>query len=967
MSADPTAQQRKAIEAPLGPVLVLAGPGAGKTYCLIGRIQHLIERLELAPNRICAVTFTNKAAEEIGSRLKTSVGVADGQLTGGTIHALCLSILREFSREAGLRPGFGVADDDYQRRLLRQLRVRTERQGQVLGLFGQHRLQGSPLTGGDHELFERYIEALRGRNLVDFDDLIGLTGRLLRTSETVAQTLRCRWDYVLVDEFQDLNFAQYGILRALVANHRNLFGVGDDEQSIFSWTGADPAILGRFCEDFGIEKPIVIDQNRRCSVQIFDAARRLIANNPARFAKCIEAQRESPFEVEIRIFPDEDAEAEWLIRDVMEDRRRDGPGWGDYAVLYRYHRDGQLLEGKLLREGVPCRLARGQALMDDEVVAYVITSLRVARSPGNPLLMDALAEMLLPEPLLQDVRADCTPADDLVTSLRRFARQRHKGDADAKKAWRFVFHAENLRAMERSHGSVESMVAELLSQRVGPARNPLEERHQDLTDPAAYPGARVLAERLRSAMATGSPVWLEPDRGVDIALLGMLRGGGVATAVRLGPGDEPALADLVLRPAGIGQGGWPLLVFKALQLLHPPVQRGEFRDYVTFDLETTDLDVGTCEIIEIAAVRVREGRVVERFRSLVGCTRPISAGARQAHGYSEADLRGAPAFGEVWRQFREFVGTDVLVAHNGQYFDVPVLRRAAEPFGGTDDLVFYDTLPLSRSLSEESAKLADLARRFGVDVGRSHHALDDALMLAALLPHLKTLEAMRARKAAQVHLLDFLGLALALDSAPDPVPEVRLLADLCRPYSLGRYSDCLDFYAAERGPGLPGAPSLEDVIERLGGRALMERIRVERSPADRFPAAVARLGLLLAASRGETIVDRLDDMLGRATLSSSAEVDTDPHRLNLLTLHSTKGLEFSRVYIVGVEDQQIPGWRAIQDGREDEIQEARRLLYVGMTRAKDRLVLTRAERRGGRPSGGSLFLVEAGLMSLIRT
>ena len=129
--------------------------------------------------------------------------------------------------------------------------------------------------------------------------------------------------------------------------------------------------------------------------------------------------------------------------------------------------------------------------------------------------------------------------DDLVTSLRHFARQRHRGDADAKKAWRFVFQAENLRAMVRSHGSIESMVAELLSQRVGPARNPLEERYQELTDPMDYPGAPELAKRLRETAAAGGRVWLEGRQGIEIALVGLLRGGGVAEVSRIQPGDQP--------------------------------------------------------------------------------------------------------------------------------------------------------------------------------------------------------------------------------------------------------------------------------------------------------------------------------------------------------------------------------------------------------------------------------------------
>ena len=270
--------------------------------------------------------------------------------------------------------------------------------------------------------------------------------------------------------------------------------------------------------------------------------------------------------------------------------------------------------------------------------------------------------------------------------------------------------------------------------------------------------------------------------------------------------------------------------------------------------------------------------------------------------------------------------------------------------------VFFDTLPLARSLLDESARLEDLAARFEVPLPRAHHALDDALALAGVLGRLEELKLVRGRKAALVQVLGFLGLALALDQAPEPTAEERLLRELALPHALGRYGDCLERYAAELEAGAPGAPSLEELIERLGGRRIMERLRAERTAAERYPEAVARLAALVEASRGATLHERIDRLLDRVALSSSDGVETDPARLSLLTLHSTKGLEFSRVYVVGVEDNQLPGWHALEEDREQEIQEARRLLYVGMTRAKDRLVLTRTERRGGRSSGGDLFL-----------
>src|SRR5215207_2014456 len=258
MSFEPTFQQRRAIEAPLGPVLVIAGPGAGKTYCLIARIQHLLDRLDFHPQRVCAVTFTNRAADEITQRLHRSLhGVAE-ELSRGTLHSLCHAILRRHAGAAGLRPGFGIVDDDYQGRVLRRLGLRRERHGQLLNLFGRYRLQHYPLTQGDLELFDRYREALRSRNLVDYDDLIALAGELLRCRPDVAAEERGRWDYLLVDEFQDLSLAQYEIVTALGAEHRNCFAVGDDEQSIFSWAGADAAILDRFRVDFEVDRPILL-------------------------------------------------------------------------------------------------------------------------------------------------------------------------------------------------------------------------------------------------------------------------------------------------------------------------------------------------------------------------------------------------------------------------------------------------------------------------------------------------------------------------------------------------------------------------------------------------------------------------------------------------------------------------------------------------------------------------------------
>lgn len=951
MDFAPLPQQRRAIAAPSGPVLVVAGPGAGKTFCLIARISHLVDTLRVAPERICAVTFTNRAAEEIALRLKHTLRDRADAITRGTIHALCLALLREHAEAAGLRPGFGVADEQYQKVILGRLHVPLEQRGALLNRFSRHRVQDYRLTPDDARLYREYVVWLAHRNMLDFDDLIAKAEQLLRTRSDIADTIAARWDHVLVDEFQDVNAVQYDLLKRLAAPHDNLFVVGDDEQSIFAWAGADPYVLVRFGRDYGIERPIILDKNRRCSRQIFETARRVLAQNPQLFEKQLSADQESPYEVGAFAFRDEAEEATWLLEDLRSDRAASGLGWGDYAVLYRRHKLGEYLEGRLLRAGIPCRLARGRSLVEDDVIKYVIAALRIVRDPDDQVAIEAFAHCVLAPHFFQEVQGAIGGADDLLAAVRALARRRPQHDPDTKKLWRLVYQVENLRALPRSHRTLPPLVDEILSQSVGPYRNALEERHDELTDPAESPEAVRLAAQLDAGVAAEQDIVIEAQGGLEIALRGML----MAAGLRHVPTSRTSRTSTTISsktPA--------LTVFKALQLLHAKDLDSSLQRYVAFDLETTDNDMATCGVVEIGAARVVKGEIVDRFHTLVQPYQPISARASAIHGYTDGDVRDAPSLAQVWPAFRAFVGDDVLIAHNGQHFDIPVLRRLAAGLTGVDTLLFYDTLPLARSLSRDSAKLEDLALRFGIEAGRAHHALDDAITLAGVYRELERRRGIRARKAVLVNLLDYLGLALVLEQGAASA-ERELLLKLAKFYTLGRYSDALEFYEMERERTGAAAPTVDEVIERLGGRALMMRLRAEPDPAQRYPAAVARLQTLIEDDASTTLSDGIDRLLERVALSTSEGVEVAPDRINLLTLHSTKGLEFSRVYILGVEDYQIPGYRESTEQRQPEIEEARRLLYVGMTRARDRLVLTRVERRSGMEAGGSTFLEEMGL------
>src|SRR5260370_23822862 len=194
--AMPSPSQREAIEAASGPILVLAGPGAGKTFCLAERIRFLIAQRGADPSRICAFTFTNKAAGEIASRLARHLGESASRVKGGPIHAFCAELLREFGQNVGLKPGFGIADEDYQRAALRRIGAPSKWAGNLLVRFSAHRFRGEPLHSKDVEWLEKYERFLSKRNMVDYDTLVILAADLLTTVPDVADVGRARWDYV---------------------------------------------------------------------------------------------------------------------------------------------------------------------------------------------------------------------------------------------------------------------------------------------------------------------------------------------------------------------------------------------------------------------------------------------------------------------------------------------------------------------------------------------------------------------------------------------------------------------------------------------------------------------------------------------------------------------------------------------------------------------------------------------------
>jgi ATP-dependent DNA helicase UvrD/PcrA len=962
---DPSPSQKLAIEAEPRSLLVLAGPGAGKTFCLTERIRFLIEQRGFDPARICAFTFTNKAAGEIALRLERRLGAGAERIKRGTIHAFCAELLREFAVDAGLETGFGIADEEYQLGALRRIEGPRRWHRSTLTRFSAHRFRGDELFRNDATLFGRYEDFLASRNLVDFDTLVIKAAALVEDSPVAAE-IRARWDVVLVDEFQDLNPVQYRVVKALARDHRHIFAVGDDDQSIYSWAGADPAVFRHFVNDFNItDTRIHLGENHRCPADIFALARTLVDVNQPIFGdrEAPHADRPSSYPVAVPWFETDEDETAWLVNDMRRDHDEHGHQWGDVALLYRKHEIGDLLETACINAGIPCRRAQGRSLAEDPIVGYVVAAARVIHTPSDDLNREAFFRVVLPRALFDEAQAKADEGGStLWEQLRHMAAQLPRADGNGRDIRRALYDCRNLEAVGKQQSTLMALVQELLSRRVGRLRSILDEHHDELSDPIANEEVVALADRLREARAKRHFVLVPPMTGADIPIKGMLDAIGVR-AVRsadIDPDDPPIVR---LSPDDVPSLGLALGAFKAAQLLEMESSAVAFTSFTAVDLETTDRDTATAEIVEIAAVRVRDGEITETFSSLVKPNVRIHAEASAVTGIRDADLVDAPTFPAIWPGFRAFCGSDVVVAHNGYAFDFPILSRMAGEIGEAFQPITYDSLPLARDLFPTSRKLGDLARHFGIDTGQSHRALDDTRALAQVMLRLGRMKLERARKTALVDLLGHLGVALALSDDATLNDEGRLFRDKLTPaFVLGRYGQALDNYEEARGDD-SSMPTVDVVIDKLGGVTRMNKIRAEKTADERYPAAMQRLRRLIADLEDGALDEQLTQFLQRVTLSKWDGSEPAHERVNLLTLHATKGLEFSRVYVIGCEDSQLPGGSPTKGATAHEWEEGRRLLYVGMTRTIDRLVLTYCATRGGKPAGGHQFLDEMGLAS----
>lgn len=383
-----------------GPLLVLAGAGSGKTQVITSRIVHLLAKCKIPAEQILAVTFTNKAAKEMQERVKRAAGSKAEGILISTFHSLGVRILRRDIRRLGYKPNFTIYSDSDQAGVVRQalsdLNIDTKQfqpdlvrwqissaKNRLIAPEQYPKLSTNPLEQVTAAVYPRYQHLLRAYNAIDFDDIIMLTVQMLEELPEVRQHWQQRFSYIMVDEYQDTNAGQYKLISLLAQGHGNLCVVGDDDQAIYGWRGADITNILNFSSERSSCKVVKLEQNYRSTGTILNAANTVIRNNSKRSDKALWTASGSGELINLLVADTDDEEARQVVEQLQLAQYRDKRPWKDFAILYRSNAQSRAFEEALRMEEVPYVLVGGQKFFERKEVKDSLSYLAVLANPRD--------------------------------------------------------------------------------------------------------------------------------------------------------------------------------------------------------------------------------------------------------------------------------------------------------------------------------------------------------------------------------------------------------------------------------------------------------------------------------------------------------------------------------------------------------------------------------------------------------
>ena len=538
--------QREAVLTTEGPLLVLAGAGSGKTRVLTFRIAHMLGDLGVKPWQVLAITFTNKAAAEMRERLAALIPSGTRGMWVCTFHAMCVRMLREDADLLGYTGQFTIYDDDDSKRMVRDIMqalgieqkqfpinmIRSKISSAKNAMIGPEDMLKSADSPNDKKAAQVYLELerrLRAANAMDFDDLLVRTLELLRTRPEVLDKYQERFRYISVDEYQDTNHVQYEIANLLAAKYQNLMVVGDDDQSIYSWRGADITNILDFEKDFKNCKTVKLEQNYRSTGHILSAANAVVRHNSQRKDKRLFTAEGDGEKIQAFQASDERDEGRWIAGEI-EKLHSKGTSYDDIAVFYRTNAQSRILEDMFLRAGVPYKIVGGTRFFDRAEIRDVMAYLKMIVNPADEMSVKRVintprrgigsTSIQKIEQLARDNRCSFFQACEIATaetgmfsakvrnglsSFVALVREGRRMDGELKDVVEMIVDKTGLLQAFRAEGTMESESrAENIQEFLGVAAE-FEETHEDIE------GTLESLEELRAAGVADVPADAEPE------------------------------------------------------------------------------------------------------------------------------------------------------------------------------------------------------------------------------------------------------------------------------------------------------------------------------------------------------------------------------------------------------------------------------------------------------------------------
>ena len=1009
-----------------GPLLVIAGPGTGKTKVITHRIEHLIREHNIRPEKILAITFTNKAAEEMQERINTEIGEPHGSsVKACTFHAFCVKVLRKHALKIGLTENFTIFDqelqdeiltesvrelnlnaDDYPPWLLRNIisDAKCKLQNPV-DAVDETDIYDSETIENIRSVLQIYQHKLDEYDALDFDDLLLKTVELLGVEE-VKEAYHQEISYILVDEFHDVNRVQYHLLQLLCAAPvHNLMVVADEDQSIYSWRGSNPEYIDNFRTDFD-PRTVELDDHYRCSEKILRAAEEVISRNPERQKQhTLRTHKDAGRDIFHYTFDTPIAEALGIISVIENLVKQRGHSYRDIAIFYRTHKLADVLAEQLLHKDIKFQRILPTNSFGERHSKGILAYLR-------------LIQWQLPQDLEHALNFPETCIDDLTWVRLKWLAQRERIE--------FIELLRNIEAYPKDVGpltrrnvhqfwtQLERLSTELEGEKIDRiipklfdvlelSRSPYRAEELEIIEKQPeLSNLGTAQDVLYSALALGEPIQITASYGIDEYCAAHIIHQTLETyldqhaelqflppdenmpprfdnGVHLLIGDFEELREtgrdartiLIGNPAGATDSDVTHLETEdirsiaALKLCQRLINRFEspnMADMVVYDLETTGINPKTAEIVEIAAHRLSViGDEVERYYCLV---KPpgghIPRAATRIHQIDAETVKDAPGIELVLPEFFGFIQDQILIGHNVSEYDNPILARDLGRYLKTGlSAPHYDTLATARRLfPRQRCSMSALAEKFGIEHGRLHGALEDVRVNREIFKELIKIDAYKREVKSLTELLPLVGLGI-LAKTETAQAEVNSTEEALT--ETGVFLNAAKRFVQTHNAVLPERLPLE-AAEAAKATAYIEELQDTAVPEFRedIEWRQRRIQFMNAAVQFESVSDehQLTNFLDyQKLLTNIDELDDKTEQLTLMTLHAAKGTEFPVVIILGMEEGSFPMWK--QNITAAEIEEERRLFYVGMTRAQHQLYLsTTVYRTGDRERAASMFVRE---------